>query len=124
MAARLPHPLSENENGVKKMSNAKEKVIKFRHYKCVMKTAHYHNGNNALQFIDADNGEPILTASINPGIEIPPHLLAVKDYSENVGVAKCLADNGIIGKRVAVIPSGWIEIGVYQLTDEGKELFA
>ena len=101
-----------------------KKTIKFRCYNCVLVPAHYHNGNNALQLIDADNGEPILTASVNPSIELPPSVLAVKDYSENEGIAQCLIDNGIIGEKKGEIPSGWVRIGIYELTEAGKALYA
>lgn len=100
-----------------------KKIIKFRHWKCVLETAHYNNGNNALQLIDAENGELILTASINPSVALPSNVLAVKDYSANEGIAQCLIDNGIIGKKTKVIPSGWVEIGVYELTEKGQKLF-
>ena len=98
--------------------------ITFKKWKCEIKTAKYMNGNNAIQFIEAGTGEPILTASVNP-----PHIIladdeiAIKDYSENEGVAECLKYHEIIGTQVSNIVSGWVNIPVYKLTEKGKALF-
>lgn len=98
-------------------------IFRFRNARCRLRVEHYHNGNNALQFIDIDAGEPYLTASVNPSVPLPPDTLAVKNWSENNGVDDCLLCLGIIGDCVGKIPSGFVTIPVYKLTDKGKQLF-
>ena len=100
---------------------------KYTKYECNFKTARYLNGNLALQIVGAKGseleGEPICTASVNPGIEIPPAQIAVKNWSENDGMDDFLSKTGIIGELVGKIPSGFVTIPVYALTESGLELF-
>ena len=62
----------------------------------------YHNGVNAI-WIENKTGEQELCASVNPpeGSMFDPHLcrnfVAVKNWSENEGVAEGLKRAGIIG---------------------------
>ena len=81
----------------------------------------YPNGNLGLG-VDDEEGS-VCTCSVNPGVEIPSMLLAVKDYSENVGMVQALTDLGIIGEKVAEIGSGRVNIPVHRLTDKGLALF-
>ena len=94
-------------------------------YDCRFKAMRYaSNGNLALIMEEAESGERILTATVNTTVKLPDDRIAVKDYSENVGVADFLKELGIIQPvEVASIPSGWVEIPVFELTESGKELF-
>jgi len=94
-------------------------------YDCLFKATRYaSNGNLALILVDAETEERILTATVNTDIALPDDRIAVKDYSENAGVADFLKGLGIIQPtEVVSIPSGWVEIPVFELTESGKELF-
>lgn len=90
-------------------------ILKYKGYKVELEWAHYGNGNNALQLMSEEDGL-VATASVNPGQILPPDLLAVKDYSENTGIAKWLNEQGIIKEKPEFhIPSGFVSIPVYEL---------
>lgn len=87
----------------------------------------YGNGNLALEMMGAAGteyeGEPIVRVTVNPDIPLPDTQIAIKDYSENEGMVDFCKGLGIIGELVGVIPSGWVEIPVYKLTEQGLEIF-
>jgi len=89
---------------------------------CAFRPARYRdNGNLALQIENADG--PVCTCTVNPGEKLGDDVLCVKDYSENQGMAAFLRSMGIVGECVQVIPSGWVDLKVVELTEQGKELF-
>ena len=67
---------------------------------------------------------PICVCTVNPGERVDDGRIAIKDYSENEGMADTLLEMGIIkGKPLYTIPSGWVQIPVYELTDKGLSLW-
>lgn len=90
---------------------------------CEFRTGRYGNGNLALMVESSTEG-PICTCTVNPGIEVDDDCIAVKDYSENEGMAETLKEMGVIkGEPVYRIASGWVEIPVYELGEKGLALF-
>lgn len=63
---------------------------------------------------------PIMTVTVNlPGISFDNNYVAIKDYSENEGISEELNRLGVIvDEPVTYIPSGWVMIPVYRLTEE------
>lgn len=97
-------------------------IINYRGIKCTVKFAQYINGNTAMFLEDADTSEPIITVSVNPDIELDESTMAIKNYSENEGVVEeLLLENVIVGESIISIPSGFIEIPVYKLSDKTLE---
>lgn len=96
-------------------------------YKVQFAVGRYGNGNLALEMMGAegteDEGEPIVRVTVNPDIPLPDTQIAIKDYSENEGMVDFCKKIGIIGKLVRTIPSGFVEIPVYELTESGLEIF-
>ncbi len=90
---------------------------------CEFVTGYYPNGNLALEVAIKDEG-PLCTCTVNPGHTIGHNAIAVKNYSENEGMVDTLTEMGIIGRRLYLIRSGWVEIPVHELTEEGLALFA
>ena len=90
---------------------------------CEFKTGQYGNGNLALQVVSQDEG-PICICTVNPGEVVTHDAIAVKNYSENVGMVEILTEMGIIGRELYCIPSGSVSIPVHKLTEKGLELFA
>lgn len=80
------------------------------------------NGNLALSVTSETEG-PITTCTVNTDVTLPEDCIAVKNYSENEGMDKTLADMGIIGEKIGHIASGWVTIPVFRLTDKGKALW-
>lgn len=96
-------------------------------YTCQFATGEYGNGNRALEIMGAEGtpeeGDPIIRVTVNPGQAVPKDCIAIKDYSENEGMVEFCQKLGIIAERVTTIPSGWVEIPVYKLSDSGLEIF-
>lgn len=89
---------------------------------CEFVAARYCNGNLALQVISSDEG-PITTCTVNPGFAIEDNAIAIKNYSENDGMADTLNEMGIIGRELYRVQSGFVEIPIYELTEKGLEIF-
>lgn len=59
----------------------------------------YTDGVTPALFINADDGEPLCTVTVNlsdSGIFPPPGEIIVKDYSENEGLAEVLVACGLL----------------------------
>lgn len=90
------------------MAEQLEKV-RFRNFVCIPKWAHYSNGRKALTLSDAEDGEPVATASVNiPSCWIDHDEIIVKNYSENEGMLKALIDAKIVSEPVRYTASGFI----------------
>jgi hypothetical protein len=97
-------------------------------YTCQFAIGEYGNGNLALEIMGAEGtnyeGEPIARVTVNPGERVDDGRIAIKDYSENEGMVDTLLEMGIIkGDPLYTIPSGWVQIPVYELTDKGLALW-
>lgn len=92
---------------------------KYGTYKnCYFYGGTYPNGNIALEICNSELGS-ITRVTTNPGIKVADDCLAIKDYSENVGMVSWMQTNGFIkeGPPIRIIHSGFVEIPVYQMTD-------
>lgn len=75
-----------------------------------LKWGRYGNGRDALELIDADDGIPIMKASVNiPDFMLDPDEIIIKDYAENEGVLDFLQSNGIIGPTIGMANTGYVE---------------
>lgn len=82
---------------------------------CDLEFGRYPNGQLAMQLV-AEDGEPWATATVAVGAFVPEGHVAIKDYSENVGMVESLQEAGIVGKEiVARIASGFVSIPVLKL---------
>ena len=87
------------------------KTVKFRKWNCKPVKAFYGNGRIAIQLIDAEDGEPIATATINiPDEDIKDDEVIIKDYSENDGMLNALLEADIIEPAHRVTSSGFISV--------------
>ena len=90
---------------------------------CEFETGYYGNGNRALKVSSEEEGL-ICVCSVNqPWGNVPDDAIAIKNYSENEGMDETLADMGIISEKLAEIPSGFVTIPVYRLTEKGLALW-
>lgn len=91
---------------------------------CSFRASRYSDNGNLALIVESPEEGTIMTVSVNPGLKLGDDVLAVKNYSENEGIDDTLRELGIIhGEPVSVIPSGWVDIPVYKLTEKGRELF-
>ena len=92
--------------------------VTFKEWDCIAKGAYYGNGNKAIQLIDAEDGDPVATATVNLVEEqIDEDLVFVKDYSENSGMVKALTMAGIIiPQEIHTVQTGYVWVSAYKLT--------
>jgi hypothetical protein len=75
----------------------------------------YGNGNTAIQIFDVEDGTPYATATVNvPGLESDE--VAIKNYSENLGMLTFLVTNKIVEPPHRTVDSGYVTIPVCKLT--------
>ncbi|WP_317897141.1 hypothetical protein [Aurantibacillus circumpalustris] len=71
--------------------------ITFKQYKCILKKLKYRNDRIAIELVNAKNGEPVLTATVNiPDEALGADEVIIKNYSENEGVLRVLINASII----------------------------
>lgn len=79
--------------------------IKFREWNCLLEKGNYRNNDRvALTLIDAEDGSPVATATVNLINEVlEENEVAIKTGSENEGMYQALHEAGVIGdvKRYA-----------------------
>ena len=93
-------------------------VLKTEHaeYNVFLKRKKYSNGRTAIELIDAEDGCPVMTATVNiPDAHLEKDEIIIKNYSENEGVLDFLIENGITSKPDRWITSGWVTCPVVKL---------
>uniref|UniRef100_A0A6M3IWQ2 Uncharacterized protein n=2 Tax=viral metagenome TaxID=1070528 RepID=A0A6M3IWQ2_9ZZZZ len=85
-------------------------TIRFRQWNCEIRRMYYGNNRTAIRLVDANDGSPTATASVNiTGHSksewktlaefcgcTPDQLVFIKDYSENEGMLDALVSQGIV----------------------------
>lgn len=74
----------------------------------------YDDGTDAI-VIETTDGIPYGTASVNLREKIPSGFVAVKDYSENIGILEALVYAKIIGQPEFYIRTGYVEVPVCKI---------
>jgi len=84
----------------------------------------YGNGNNAIQLVDYRG--PYAHASVNPpDQQLADDEVAIKDWSENEGMAQALISAGVVAyPAVGYVNSGFVVIGIYKLTPAAQQEIA
>ena len=90
--------------------------VKFKVWDTIVRREEYANGRTALVLVDALDGSPIATASVNlPDVELAEDEVCIKDYSENEGMLDALVREGIVSETVRHVPSGFVTIPICKL---------
>lgn len=85
-------------------------------YQVTLKFGKYSNKRTAIELIDSEDGCPVMVATVNmPDAELQPDEVIIKNYSENEGVLDFLIENGIVGKPIRMVSSGWVTCPVVKL---------
>jgi len=89
-------------------------MMKFKQWDCDIKYSHYmENKQIAILLKDSNDGSPVATASVClPDYNFKKNETAIKDYSENEGMVKCLVDAGIIELTGETVRSGWVDVPI------------
>lgn len=79
----------------------------------------YSNDRPVIQLIDAEDGEPYATATVNvPDVLLLDNEVLVKDYSENEGMLDFLVRNNIVTPTQNGVQSGFVWLPIAILNDE------
>ena len=70
-----------------------------------------------MDFIDKEDGFPVLVASVAIEESLTPDQIAIKDYSENEGVLKFLTEKEIISSPLKYFNSGFVRIPICQINE-------
>lgn len=66
-------------------------IVQFKDWQCVLEFKSYSNKRIAIQLVDAEDGSPIATATVNlPDKELKEGEVFIKDWSENEGMLRAL----------------------------------
>lgn len=85
------------------------KTIKFKSWNCKIVRKFYANDRPALELIDANDGSPILKATVNlPEYSLNEDEVFIKDWSENAGIYNVLVNEGIISEATEIVPTGFV----------------
>ena len=96
--------------------------LTYRNRRWHTKWSQYTSNNANALILVADDDGTMIKASTNVDEINGPAVLAVKNWSENAGMAKALADAEIIEPEASYfIPSGRVNVPVYYLTAKGRE---
>jgi hypothetical protein len=83
-------------------------------YQVHVQKSEYRNGGIAIQLTDAEDGTPFATATI--WVEgLTENEVAIKNYSENLGMLTFLVTNGIVEQPHRQINNGFVNIPVCKL---------
>ncbi len=94
----------------------KPNTVQFKQWTCIAEFHHYrHGGGIAIQLIDATDGQPVATATINPESPVPEGCVAVKDWSENAGMLAALIAAGFVEDTGRRIPCAYTEAALCRL---------
>jgi hypothetical protein len=85
----------------------------------------YRSNEICLSLSDAETGEDWATATSAFGVALPENCVAIKNWSENEGMAELLISNGIIeATPVNHIQRGFVSAPVHRLTAEAVAALA
>ena len=85
-------------------------------YNVFIKLNKYTNKRTQIQLLDAEDGSPVTTVTVNlPDEPMMEDEAAIKNYSENVGILTFLRDNDLITEVKRVVKSGYVNIPIVKL---------
>ena len=96
--------------------------VRFKQWDCTVQKRQYGNGRVALQLLDAEDGSPIATATVNlPDEPLGKNLVFIKDYGENTGILDALISVGVVKPTGEKVRSGFVEVPVCELQPPFRE---
>lgn len=96
--------------------------VRFKDWICTVRKRRYDNGRPALQLIDAEDGSPIATATVNlPDVALGRNQVAIKDWSENEGMLEALIAAGVVKLTGEKARSRYGELPVCELQPPFRE---
>ena len=97
----------------------------FLGWRCQILTARYASGKLALLLVDADDDQPVATATVSLDVQPRHDCVLIKTWSENAGIDEALITAGVLEPGViARHPTGFAEALEYRLTTEFMKTLA
>ncbi len=108
---------------ITKERNTNYPKMQFKNWKCHVVPSFYANGRKALML--HEDGSLCATATVNVvAHSCEDNCVYIKDYSENEGMVDALVESGLIKPQaVHFVSSGYVTIGMYELTKKTLDLF-
>lgn len=93
------------------------KKVVYKGWNCNLNKSYYEHGKCVvLCLIDADDGEPVSTCTVNlPDEPLGDGEVFIKDYSENEGMVEFLVKEGVVERTGREVQSGYVRIPVCKL---------
>lgn len=98
----------------------KKYIGPYGEYLVEIKISNYQNGQKRIDFIDSEDGFPVLVATVAIKEELNPSEIAIKNYSENEGVLDFLIKEGIVSPPLRYFNSGYVNIPICEFKGEYK----
>lgn len=90
-------------------------------YELFIEMGSYANGRPAIQLMDAEDGCPYTTATVNlPDVLLADNEVLIKDYSENEGILDFLVENNIVIPTDRGVQSGHVWVPVCILNPQSE----
>jgi len=100
------------------------KEITYQGYKVHVTMGAYANGRPAILLQDYKTFDQLAVGSVNlPDFNIDNDSVAIKNYSENIGMLDFLIDYGVIEEPFMYIEQGWAKFPVCKLKPRYYELY-
>jgi hypothetical protein len=85
---------------------------------CYLEFARYPNGRRAIRLVDSRDDEEYAVATVNViTASLPPGHVAIKDYSENVGILEALVEAGVVTDTGVKVSTGFVSVPVVALAE-------
>ena len=91
-------------------------IVRFKDWNCKLVFRYYGNNRTAIQLLDASDGGPVATATVNiPECPLEEDQVIIKTYSENEGMLRALMDAGVVSSPVSYVQSGFVTCPICKL---------
>lgn len=98
--------------------------LKWKDWDCEIVPRYYGNSRPALQLIDANDGCPIATATLNlPEEKLDDDEICIKNYSENMGMLESLLEHGLVDEPTRFIQLNHVRVPVCKMRPALRDLF-
>ena len=93
-------------------------IVRVYDVECYLEFGKYPNGRRAIRLVDAIDHEEYAVATINviDAALLPGHV-AIKDYSENVGILEALVEAGVVIDTGVRVSTGLTSVPVVALAE-------
>ena len=91
------------------------KTVKYKEWDCTVSVARYVSGNPAIRLMDAEDGQPVMTATVNlPGLAMDEIALDTNNGGQEI--IKTIKDAELIKEDpIRSIKSGYCDYPVFKL---------